>query len=238
MCGRYRLTAWQQRLVEHFDADPPEHYEASYNIAPSQAVPIIRRSGTRRCFAAARWGLVPGWSRDRTFGGYSTINARAETVATKPAFRAAFRHRRCLIPADGYYEWQVLAGSKRKQPWCIALRDDEPFAFAGLWERWEGADGEGLESCCIIVTVANETTRPIHDRMPVILDRADWDVWLDPATQPAERLQTLLRPYDDGPMLVWPVDTWVNNPRNTGPRCSAPLDAEAMDRPSSMPPAS
>ncbi|MCA9086991.1 MAG: SOS response-associated peptidase, partial [Planctomycetaceae bacterium] len=154
-----------------------------YNVAPSQSVGVIRvtHAGHRE-FVALRWGLVPAWSLEpRT--AYSTFNARAETVADKPTYRHAFRRRRCLIPADGFYEWRTVG--KRKQPYCIAPTDGQPFAFAGLWERWE-RDGTVVESCTIVVTTANATIAPLHDRMPVILARADEALWLDPAlTDPA-----------------------------------------------------
>ena len=154
----------------------------------------------------ARWGLVPVWAKDVKLG-YSTFNARAETVATKPTFRAAFRHRRCLVPADGFYEWQALAESKRKQPWFIARRDRDPLAFAGLWERWISPAGDTLESCCIIVTNANALMRPIHERMPVILDPADWDAWLAPDARDPAALQALLQPYPADDLAAWPVAT-------------------------------
>jgi putative SOS response-associated peptidase YedK len=151
--------------------------------------------------------------------GYSTINARAETVVIKPAFRNAFRHRRCLIPADGFYEWQIIQGSKVKQPWFIVLEDREPMAFAGLWEQWRSPEGEELESCSIIVTEANELMRPIHDRMPVILAPEDWDVWLRSDGKDAGCLQNLLKPYPTERMKSWSISTKVNNPRNDSGEC-------------------
>jgi putative SOS response-associated peptidase YedK len=166
-----------------------------------------------------KWGLVPSWAKDAKIGN-SLINARAESVAEKPAFRAAFRRRRCLVVADGFYEWQ-RTGSK-KQPYFIRLADDRPFAFAGLWEFWEGPDHSALETCALITTGANELMEPIHDRMPVILAPDDYDRWLDPALQTPEQLQPLLRQFPSGAMVAYPVSTHVNSPRNEDPRCIAP----------------
>jgi putative SOS response-associated peptidase YedK len=219
MCGRYALTTDPHKLARRFGAEPPPDLQPRYNIAPSQNIPIVRQEGEGRRFALARWGLVPSWAKEISFGGYSTINARAETVAGKPAYSSAFRHRRALIPASGYYEWQAQAEVKVKQPWFIALKDKEPMAFAGLWEHWTSPEGEALESCCIIVTDANTLTRPIHDRMPVILDPVNWGEWLDPEAKDHIALQALLKPYPAEAMTVWPVGTLVNNPRHDAPDC-------------------
>jgi putative SOS response-associated peptidase YedK len=171
----------------------------------------------------ARWGLVPFWADDPAIG-HRLVNARAETAATKPAFRAAFRHRRALMPADLFYEWQALPGHTTKQPWCIRLPHGEPFAMAALWEQWTpktAPDAEPLVTCCLLTTAPNATMRPIHDRMPVILPPGLWDHWLDPAT-PVDTAQALLRPYP-APMDAHPVSTLVNNPRHEDPACCAPL---------------
>lgn len=212
MCGRYSLTkppeAMRQLFVFHGNLPnlPPR-----YNIAPTQDAPVIRlaKDGARE-FAQLHWGLVPPWSKDPKIA-YSTINARAETVASKPAFRAAFKARRCLIPADGFYEWRK-AGA-RKQPYRLAMKDDRLFAFAGLWERWEGKASETLESFTIIVTDANDLVKAVYDRMPVILDPADYESWLDPVT-PAEAAQKLLRPSPADAMKAYPIGTRINSPRN------------------------
>jgi len=152
------------------------------------------------------------------------INARAETVAEKPSFRTAFRRRRCLIPADGFYEWQKLDG--QKQPYYIhPRREDQPFLFAGLWEHWQGEGGETIESCTILTTIANDLVRPLHDRMPVILDPADFDFWLNPDAQNSDALQPLLKPYRSAAMACYEVGRYVNNPRNDGPDCIAPRRA-------------
>jgi putative SOS response-associated peptidase YedK len=218
MCGRFALYSDPFALAKRFQAEAPPELRPRYNVAPTQNIPIVREESGQRRFALARWGLILHWAKDTKIG-YHTINARAETVAEKPAFRNAFRHRRCLIPADGFYEWQVMPGSKIKQPWFIVLRDREPMAFAGLWERWRSPEGEDLESCSIIVTDANELMRPIHDRMPVILAPADWDAWLEVDAKDAGGLQILLKPYPAQSMAAWPVSTKVNSPRNDSMEC-------------------
>ena len=212
MCGRFTQTAID-RYAEFFRASAGILLHPNYNVAPSQQVVVCRRSemGWRE-LSWLRWGLIPHWAKDpRT--GYSMINARAETVADKPAYRSAFKHRRCLIPTDGFYEWKP--GKPRKQPYFIHRRDGEPFAFAGLWEHWELEDLK-IDSCTIIVTTANETVAPIHDRMPVILAPADFDRWLDPE-QDAAALLPLLKPYPEKELEAYPVGLAVNKPANNGP---------------------
>ena len=159
---------------------------------------------------------MPSWADDPAIGN-RMINARAETAADKPSFRTAMRRRRCLVVADGFYEWQRLG--KRRQPMFIHMRDDRPFAFAGLWESWEGADHSALESCTILTTEANELVRPIHDRMPVIVAPEDYGRWLDPAVQKPEPILPLLRPYPSEPMETYAVSTWVNSPARDDERC-------------------
>jgi putative SOS response-associated peptidase YedK len=224
MCGRFALYSDPRTLARHFGVEVPADLRPRYNVAPTQTIPILRQEGQGRQFALARWGLIPHWAKALDTG-YSTINARAETVATKPAFRSAFRYRRAIVPADGYYEWQAVPGSKAKQPYFIALSDQEPMAFAGLWERWRSPEGEDLESCSIIVTEANELMRPIHDRMPVILAPAAWAAWLDPNAKDIMALQGLLKPFPAEAMMAWPVSPRVNNPRNDGPQCLEALEA-------------
>jgi putative SOS response-associated peptidase YedK len=165
-----------------------------------------------------RWGLVPTWSKDPK-AGPPIINARAETLATKPAFRSAFKRRRCLIPADGFYEWQKIAGAKVKQPFYIRLAKDRPFAFAGLWEKWHNDEGSLLESCTIVTTEPNDVMRPLHDRMPVILPDEEYARWLDPKNEDVDELQELLRPYPAEEIAACPITTFVNSPRNDGPEC-------------------
>lgn len=222
MCGRYNIITDAQALVDAFGI---EHvlldmgaFRPRYNVAPSQDVPVVRQTNGGRELLNMRWGLVPAWSPEPKTR-YSTINARAETVAEKPLFRDAFRRRRCLVPATGFYEWR--AGPGGKTPYHIRMRDAGLFAFAGVWEHWE-KDAARLDSCSIIVTTANAVLRPIHDRMPVILDPADWDDWLAPDTASGDRLRSLLVPHDPAVMQAYPVDTLVNNPRNDLPRCITP----------------
>jgi putative SOS response-associated peptidase YedK len=214
MCGRFIQCASGAALAERFGLPTAPVVTPRYNVAPSQSVLAIRQgeSGQREA-VALRWGLVPAWSPEpRT--AYSTINARAETVADKPTYRQAFRRRRCLIPADGFYEWRK-AGS-HKQPYCIAPADGAPLAFAGLWERWE-RDGQVVESCTILVTAANAVIASIHDRMPVILAPQDEARWLDPAVTDPAVLQPLLLPCPPQRLRIWPVGTAVNNTRQDGP---------------------
>ncbi len=220
MCGRLIQMTAGEALVERFELPAIPAVTPRYNLAPSQPVGVIRMAAEgQREWVALRWGLVPAWSLEpRT--AYSTFNARAETVADKPTYRHAFRRRRCLIPADGFYEWRRVG--KRKQPYCIAPTDGEPFAFAGLWERWE-RDETVVESCTIVVTTANATIAPLHDRMPVILARADEALWLDPALTDPAILQPLLIPCAPERVRVWPVGTAVNRPGSEGPDLMAPL---------------
>jgi putative SOS response-associated peptidase YedK len=196
----------------------PDLFTPRYNIAPSQNVPIVRQV-TAREMVMVRWGLVPSWTDDLKIG-YKLINARGETVATTPGYRSAFRHRRCLIPADGFYEWKKVG--KTKQPFHIHLTDNSPFAFAGLWEYWESAEGESVESCTIVTTTANELIKPLHDRMPVILDPENYDRWLDSQFHDPEALQALLVPYSDEAMTAVSVSSFVGNARHEGPQCLEP----------------
>jgi len=223
MCGRFTLRAPASTVAEQFNLFDVAEYRPRFNIAPTQPVAVVRiapeSDAAGRQLAWLRWGLVPSWAKDPAIGN-SLINARAETVAEKPAFRAALRRRRCLVVADGFYEWQ-RTGS-RKQPYFIRLRDDRPFAFAGLWESWEGPDHSALETCTLITTAPNELMEPIHNRMPVILAPGDYDRWLDPAIQGPEQLRPLLKPYSGGEMVAWAVSTHVNSPRNDDPQCIAP----------------
>ena len=217
MCGRFLLLTSGKDVAERFDLEGPPELLPRYNIAPTQPVAAVRPGDTGRECVRLRWGLVPSWSRDTKV---APINARAETAADKPLFRAALRKRRCLIPASGFYEWLALAGEKRKQPYCFRPGDERPWAFAGLWERWLGPDGP-VESCAILTTEANELVRPVHDRMPVILPRLYWQEWLDRDSQDAAAVVPLLRPYPAGAMRAYPVSLLVNNPRNDRPECLA-----------------
>jgi putative SOS response-associated peptidase YedK len=200
-------------------------FEPRYNIAPTQDIVVVRvmDAGGEREAAMLRWGLIPSWAKEPQ-SGPPLINARSETLAEKPTFRTAFRRRRCLIPADGFYEWQKPAGSAargKKQPFYIHRRDDQPFAFAGLWESWTAQDSEPLtiESCTIVTTAANKTLAPLHDRMPVILAAGDYALWLDPAIEEPAAVAHLLMPCGDDELAAEPVSTHVNRVANDDPRC-------------------
>ena len=217
MCGRYSLTTPGDELAEIFGLPERPQLEPRYNIAPTQAVPVVRMktAGASRELALVKWGLVPSWAKNPEAGA-RMINARAETVLDKPAFRAAFKVRRCLVLADGFYEWQRTPG--KKQPFHIRRCDQKPFAFAGLWERWERG-AEPLETCTIITTTPNALLAPIHDRMPVILEPEDLDSWLNPELTDVHRLASLLRPCAAEEMRAFRVSTRVNSPQNDGPAC-------------------
>lgn len=226
MCGRYGFGN-PARLAElplgvDLAASLPD-LAPRWNVTPSQSVPLIRETSAGREALLARWGLVPFWADDPSIGN-RLANARGDTVAVKPSFRGAFARRRGLMPADLFYEWQVVAGAKVKQPWCIRLPDDEPFVFAALWESWRPKDdGEAspLVTCCLITTEPNDTMQPIHDRMPVILTPGDYDAWLDPAASPAS-VQGLIRPYA-GAMHAYRVSRLVNAPVNDSADCAVPI---------------
>ena len=219
MCGRFIQAASGEVLTQQLGLMLPADYAPRYNVAPNQTVLAIRATENGRQPAWLRWGLIPAWAREPRLK-YSTINARAETVAEKPAYRQAFRQRRCLIPGDGFYEWRKVAD--RKQPYCIGMADGAPFAFAGLWEHW-ARDDEAVDSCTILVTQANERISEIHDRMPVILDPLDYDAWLDPTGREAARGLPLLRSYPGERMRLWPVGSAVNRPANQGPALMEPV---------------
>ena len=216
MCGRYAFYSPAEAVRRSFALDDVPALEPRYNIAPTQPVPVIRAAeGGRHELSMLHWGLVPKWAKDKAVGN-RMINARAETIAEKPAYRDAFRRRRCLVAADGWYEWQPAPGGKK--PWFIRLREERPLAFAGLWERWKDpADGSLLESCTIVTTEAAASIRKIHERMPVVLPENEWDRWMDPAYSDAETLATKLGPYDAKALVFWPVSRAVNAPRNEGP---------------------
>lgn len=223
MCGRYTLAASPKDVTEHFRLANPyiaSLIEPRYNIAPSQDVPVITlpEHTRERALSLMRWGLVPGWAKDIKIG-YKLINARAETLSEKPAFRTSFKHRRCLIPATGFYEWRLEQG--KKQPYYIHFYHDDVFAFAGLWEYWR-RDGE-VYSCAIITTDADEKVGRIHDRMPVIMNPDFYATWLDPEIQDTEALQALLT-SDTSDLDIYPVSTLVNSPKNEGERLVRRID--------------
>jgi putative SOS response-associated peptidase YedK len=205
-------------IAQQFDVAVPPLFAPRYNIAPSQPVAAIRiepDTATRQ-LVLLRWGLIPSWAKDPKIG-HQCINAKAEPVSEKPSFRAAFKKRRCLVIATGFYEWQVQG--RAKQPMWIGLKGHRPFAFAGLWEQWKPAEGEPLETCTIITTEANDLMAPIHNRMPVILFPTSYEQWLDPTVQQTEPLKALLRSCPSEELLAHPVSTLVNNPRHDAQDC-------------------
>jgi putative SOS response-associated peptidase YedK len=225
MCGRFARKSTQEVLAEWLglELDEMPWFAPTYNAAPQSIQPVIRlnRDSDRRVAALMRWGLVPFWVRDAKIG-LSTINARAEEAATKPAFREALKKRRCLVPADAYYEWKRL-DSKTKRPFAIALKSGDPCAFAGLWESWNGTGGSALETFAILTAAANELLATIHDRMPVIIERKDYDRWLDVDEKIA--LPTdLLYPYAANQVCAWPVSDHVGNTQNNDASLLDPVE--------------
>jgi putative SOS response-associated peptidase YedK len=219
MCGRYTLKTSVDELAEWFDLDEnPSLLTPSYNVAPTQEVAAVVEEDEQRKLGVFRWGLIPSWAKDPSIGN-RMINARAETVSEKPSFRSAFKKRRCLIVADGFYEWQKTHNGK--QPFYIRMKDSSPFAFAGLWETWDG-EGEEIRSCSIITTDANDLMDEIHHRMPVILPRENYGAWLDPGFEEKEALTDLLRPYLSDGMEAYPVSRRVNKPSNNEPSVVEP----------------
>ncbi|KON80643.1 SOS response-associated peptidase [Azoarcus sp. PA01] len=230
MCGRYALYDAISRLHEQFGCgiDPlVRDFPPRYNAAPTQRLPVIRQLASgERVAHLLRWGLIPSWAKDETIGT-RLINARGETLAEKASFRNAFKSRRCLVPASGFYEWQKVAGGK--QPYFIRPANDRLFAFAGLWERWRKPDGETLDTYVIITTDANDAMGEVHERMPVIVPEEDYDLWLSKDTHP-ELVRRLLVPYDSALMQMHPVTKRVGNVRNEGPELVAPLEAHNEGR--------
>lgn len=224
MCGRYTITSPGQVIAEVFGVDEPVELAPRYNVCPGEDVPVVRtRHGADdRTLDLLRWGLVPWFAKEPGPAG-RTINARAETAATSPMFREALRRRRCLVPADGFFEWHGERGKRTpKQPFYLHPPDGGLIALAGLWERWKSPDGQRIESCTILTTTPNARVAQIHDRMPVVLPRDAWSTWLDRAVQDVERVQELLVPAPDDALVVEPVSTWVNDPKHDDPRCLAP----------------
>jgi putative SOS response-associated peptidase YedK len=230
MCGRYRLTAKERYMRDHFGLEDDLSWTPRWNIAPTQQVPIVRQNNKepKRTFSLARWGLIPYWAKDRSIA-VKTINAMSETAAEKPAFREAMSRRRCLIPADAFYEW-LRIGVKEKQPYSFGMIDDSVFAFAGLWDRWRDAGDEVLETCTILTTKPNSLVADVHDRMPVILRQEDYDLWLDPGVTNPAHVAECLKPFHSGLMKKYPVSMRVNRTENDGPDCAleAPMAATAQ----------
>lgn len=222
MCGRFTLHTPVADLQLAFKGFVfPDEVEAHYNIAPSLSILHVTNDG-ERTVSAAKWGLVPFWAKDPKIGN-RMINARAETLATKPAFRDAFRHKRCLIIADGFYEWKKSEDGKTKTPMYITLTEGRPFAFAGLWDTWKQEDGDRLTTCTMITTEPNDLMADIHNRMPVILPPNAYDLWLDPGTNEPEILNGLLTAYPSEEMVAHPVSSTVNSPRNDVAECIEPV---------------
>ena len=224
MCGRFTLTVDPAELQDTFtDYIFPSRFTPRFNIAPSQPVLAIPNDGanTANFFI---WGLIPMWAKDPSIGN-RLINARGETVAEKPSFRGSFKYKRCLILADGFYEWKTFGNRKTKTPYFIYMKDRKPFALAGLWDSWEGADGSSIKTCTIITTRANELMESLHDRMPVILHPRDYKKWLDTSPQTPENLLPLIKPYPADIMSAYAVSTLVNKPANDSPELVVPLDA-------------
>src|SRR5208337_2423841 len=224
MSGRYRLARKKEILAETFDVENAVDWSPRYNVAPGQNVPVVRQDATRpvRMLSLIRWGLIPSWSKDSKTA-YKMINARAETVADMPAFRDPFRSRRCLVPADGFYEWTKQG--KQKSPFCFSMADESIFAFAGIWDRWEDPNKktpnkDWIEPCSIITTSANPLLSGIHDRMPVIMKPENYDLWLDPGFKKVDDLLDLLKPFPADAMRHYRVSTRVNSVKNDDLACA------------------
>lgn len=228
MCGRYRLTAKERYLRDHFGLDDEPQWEPRWNIAPTQQVAVVTQKAKEpgRVFSQMRWGLIPFWAKDSSIAAH-TINAMSETAAEKPAFKEALRQRRCLIPADGFYEWQ-RRGPGGKQPFNIGLADGSLFAFAGLWDRWpDPALRATVETCTILTTRPNTLVSDVHDRMPVILRREDYEAWLDPGLRNPAQVLPMLAPFDPSVMRKYPVSPFVNRVENEGPECAMEVSEQA-----------
>lgn len=221
MCGRFANAIPPKVIAEYFSLSDLPLFPPHWNIAPSQTVPILRQEhmGNRELIMA-RWGLVPHWAKDIAIGN-RLINARSETAHEKPAFRKSIRSRRCIIPANGFFEWAKK--SKSKMPYYFSMKDDTPMAMAGIWDSWETPEGINLESFSILTTGANSLLAPIHDRMPVVCNPADFDLWLDRSMNIPEKLIPILQPYPSELLQSWPVLTTVNNPRNDTKECILPV---------------
>ncbi|MCP4436316.1 MAG: SOS response-associated peptidase [Actinomycetia bacterium] len=234
MCGRFVSSSGAQDIAKYFDVDEVSEqaleHRPNYNTAPTTDVFVVYSDGSTRRLDTFHWGLVPKWAKELKVGS-RMINARAETVAEKPAFRAAYRRRRCIVPADGFYEWNKPEGAGAKQPWYITRPDGEPYAFAGLWEQWKGrlpgsaedSDEVTVRSTTIITGSPNDKMAELHDRMPVILPAAAWEQWLDPASE-VEGIAKLLVPAPPKLITFHPVSTEVNNVRNKGPHLMDPVE--------------
>jgi putative SOS response-associated peptidase YedK len=221
MCGRFTLTVDPAQLQDFFtEYDFPSQFAPRFNIAPTQPVLAIPNDGSNRA-DFFMWGLIPSWAKDPDIGN-RLINARGETLAEKPSFRGSYKYKRCLILADGFYEWKAQPGTKVKVPYFIHMKNRQPFAFAGLWDEWHSSDGSQIRSFTIVTTGPNELMASIHNRMPVILPPDAYAQWIDPAVRTPDSLQALIKPYPAGGMVAYPVSTLVNSPQNDRPECIVP----------------
>jgi putative SOS response-associated peptidase YedK len=231
MCGRYRLSRRKQLIEEYFESAPwDDDWNPRFNIAPTQQVPVVRQHPKEpiRQLSLMKWGLIPHWAKDPSIAT-STINAKSETAATRPAFRDPLKYRRCLIPADAFYEWKRNGTSK--QPYCFEVNAGELFAFAGIWDGWKNAEGQWVKSCSILTTTPNAMTSAIHDRMPVILHPDSYGLWLDPGMHNVTAISELLKPFDARLMRCYPVSTRINHVANDDEECSRPVElAEPQKR--------
>jgi putative SOS response-associated peptidase YedK len=229
VCNRYRLTHSKQYLAERFDASGEDEIDTRprYNVAPTQPVVTVRREMGKktRKFTTMRWGLIPSWAKDMSIAT-QTLNARSETLTTKPAFRDPILRKRCLIPSDGFYEWQKMGSVK--QPYCFEVGEGELFALAGLWDQWESPEGQIIESCSILTTAANSLVADLHDRMPVIVPADMYDLWLDPDVTNFEAIRDVLKPYDASLMRRYPVSRKLNNSKIDDAESAVPV---TLDRP-------
>ncbi|MCL6642414.1 MAG: SOS response-associated peptidase [Candidatus Bipolaricaulota bacterium] len=223
MCGRFSLTLSAEQIAARFGVSVPENYRSRYNIAPTQEIlALVADSQGRHC-ETFRWGLIPHWAKDPKIGN-KLINARAETLFAKPSFRDAVKGRRCLIVADGFYEWRQTSQGRRV-PVYVRLKSKEPFGFAGLWDVWSSPEGQTLKTCTIVTTEPNELIKPIHDRMPVIVPRELEELWLDPSFKSRHELEGVLHPYRVEELELFAVSSLVNSPANDGPECVEPKRA-------------
>lgn len=220
MCGRFTFALSPELLAAIFGVPTLQELPRRFNIAPTQQILTVRGTSAGNRLSFMRWGLIPFWAKDPSIGS-RMINARCESVHEKPAFRHAIRFRRCLVPASGFYEWKEEAG--KKYPFYVRMRDGDIMGFAGIWDRWMDPEGKTLESCSILTTSSNRLLRPLHDRMPVIINPEEYGLWLDGEITVPDRLKILYKPYPDDQMEICPVSPLVNNPRNDSPACIEPV---------------
>lgn len=221
MCGRFALTVSPENISKYFHVEDVTEEIHQYNIAPGQLIKsIIQTPNDKRKITSMKWGLIPSWTKDPS-KGVKTINARAETVHTKPSFRNAIRYRRCIIPASGFYEWEKV--EKRKVPYYIHLKSNEPIGFAGLWDKWKGNNGSVIESCTILTTSSNNLLKPIHDRMPVIIHPNEYELWLDREMNEPDKLKSIFQPYPSEMLTLYRISNLVNKTDYDKDDCIKPV---------------